>query len=509
MVLYRAGIWRHIGLAAATGGIAGLMLFPFGGATALAAGSGPATTTASAASSTTVTTLPALPAVPLAITDGQSAQTLLSNAITLASVGVDTTALQAGIAAIQEQLDHDAVVARKMSLAATQADRRVAAATAEAQRAQFGFHSLDGAVKQAALFLYTDGPSDLTVNPAAGDKLAYALDYASTAITPHGILATRAIDANTARQAQAAAAKAQKVADRAATKAAKAVAAESAEQRRLDVELASIAAASASEVASDHASLAAQAGAELLSASSLQFTPKIPIVAPLSTTPVALAWAFSELGKPYVWAATGPNTFDCSGLTQYVWHEAGVSVPRVAAAQDTWSIPVPLSELLPGDLVFYGQTDVHHVGIYIGDGLMINAPHTGDVVRVSSIWWSDLAGFGRVHAPGTPVPLHQPPTAQTPATPVVVPTAGAVPSQAKPPPGWKPKPGSSTPFKVYPGPVTAGPQSSTTTTTSLPASTTTTLPDTTTTILPGATTTTIGPGTTTTTTVVAGNPPST
>ena len=76
---------------------------------------------------------PALPAVPLSITDGQSAQTLLSNAITLASVGVDTTALQAGVDAIQAKLDKDAVVAEKMSLAATQADQRAAAASAQAQ----------------------------------------------------------------------------------------------------------------------------------------------------------------------------------------------------------------------------------------------------------------------------------------------------------------------------------------------------------------------------------------
>ena len=172
----------------------------------------------------------------------------------------------------------------------------------------------------------------------------------------------------------------------------------------------------------------------------------------MSTTPVALSWAFAELGKTYVWGATGPNTFDCSGLTQYVWREAGVSIPRVAAAQDAWTIPVPLSRLLPGDLVFYGETDIHHVGIYIGDGLMINAPHTGTVVQVSSIWWSDLAGFGRVHAPGTPFPLHQPPSIAKPATRVVVATPGPVPSQRKAPPGWKPHPGSSTPFEVYAGP---------------------------------------------------------
>ena len=205
-------------------------------------------------------------------------------------------------------------------------------------------------------------------------------------------------------------------------------------------------------MAADHTALASQAGAELLSATSLQFTPKGSIPAPLSTTTVALKWAFAELGKPYLWGGTGPNAFDCSGLTQFVWQQAGVSIPRVAAAQYAWTIPVPLSQLLPGDLVFYGTTDIHHVGIYIGQGLMINAPHTGTVIQVSSIWWSDLAGFGRVHAPGVPVPLHQPPSLTQPAAPAVIATPGPVPSQAKAPPGWKPTPGSSTPLRSLPRP---------------------------------------------------------
>ncbi len=207
--------------------------------------------------------------------------------------------------------------------------------------------------------------------------------------------------------------------------------------------------------------MASQAGAELLSAISLQFSPKGGIPAPLATTAVALKWAFAELGKPYVWGATGPNSFDCSGLTQFVWRQAGVSIPRVAAAQYAWTIPVPLSQLLPGDLVFYGKTDIHHVGMYIGDGLMINAPHTGTVVQVSSIWWSDLAGFGRVHAPGTPVPAHQPPNLTDPAAPEVIATPGPVPAQTAPPAGWKAKPGSSTPLAIYPGP-TATPAPTTT-----------------------------------------------
>jgi cell wall-associated NlpC family hydrolase len=430
------------------------------------------------------------------VTGGQPILTLLRNAIALTSVGVDDTALQSAIAASQLKLDRLAVTARKATLAAARASDQAANALALAQRAQANYHSLDGAIKKAVTSLYINGPSYLTVNPAAGDKLAYAEDYADTAITPNGLLATRRFDASTARGALAAAQKAEKTAGQAAARATAALAAEQTELDHLATDLRAIAGAKANQVLADHAALAAQAGNELASAAALQFTPGSPIPRPLPTTAVALGWAFAELGKPYVWGATGPNSFDCSGLTQFVWHQAGVAIPRVAAAQDAWTIPVPLSQLLPGDLVFFGKTDIHHVGIYIGDGLMINAPHTGDVVRVSSIWWSDLAGFGRVHAPGVPVPAHNPPSLTNPATPVVVPTAGPVPSQTKPPKGWKPKPGSSTPFKVYPGTKKPAP---TTTTTTKPAPTTTTT--TSTTVAPTTTTST----STTTTTVAAAN----
>jgi cell wall-associated NlpC family hydrolase len=442
-----------------------------------------------------------LPSVPLSVTDGQPAEKLLAHALALISVGVDHSAVQAALAATQLKLDRDAVTADRLKAAAAQADQRAAAQVSIATQANAGYHSLDSAAKDAVLFLYTNGPTALTVNPAAGDKLAYAEEYADTAITPIRILATRSNDAKAEKRAQAAAGKANQAAHQAAAKAATAVAAEQAQEKQLAAELNAIAGASANAILADHISLTAQAGKELLSPAALQFIPKAPIPRLVSTTAVALEWAFAELGKPYVWAATGPNSFDCSGLTQFVWRQAGVAIPRVAADQDTWSIPVPLSQLLPGDLVFYGTTDIHHVGIYIGDGLMINAPHTGDVVRVSSIWWSDLAGFGRVHAPGIPVPLHNPPTVKSPARPAVVPSAGPVPSQTKPPPGWKPKPGSSTPLKVYPPAPSPTTTSSTTTSTTVPTSTSTTsLPVTTTTTsttVPETTTSTVPPTTTT------------
>jgi cell wall-associated NlpC family hydrolase len=109
---------------------------------------------------------------------------------------------------------------------------------------------------------------------------------------------------------------------------------------------------------------------------------------------VALAFARSQLGKPYVWGAAGPDSYDCSGLTMRAWEAAGVSLPHYAAAQYAMIAHVPISSLQPGDLVFFGS-DLHHVGIYAGDGQMIDAPYTGTVVRYDSIYWGDLFGAGR------------------------------------------------------------------------------------------------------------------
>ncbi|MGF1430739.1 NlpC/P60 family protein [Kitasatospora sp. LaBMicrA B282] len=96
----------------------------------------------------------------------------------------------------------------------------------------------------------------------------------------------------------------------------------------------------------------------------------------------AVTAALSRLGDNYVWGATGPSTFDCSGLMQWAYEQAGVSLPRTSQEQATVGTAVPsLAQAQPGDLVIYGQ-DAHHVGMYIGNGNVVHAPHTGDVVRI-------------------------------------------------------------------------------------------------------------------------------
>lgn len=114
----------------------------------------------------------------------------------------------------------------------------------------------------------------------------------------------------------------------------------------------------------------------------------------------AAQWALKQIGKPYVWAAAGPSGFDCSGLTMRAWQRAGVSLDHWTGTQWTSGRHVPLRELRSGDLLFYGRLSrspgtIHHVGLYIGRGLMVHAPQTGDVVRISPIWRHDLVGATR------------------------------------------------------------------------------------------------------------------
>jgi cell wall-associated NlpC family hydrolase len=115
-----------------------------------------------------------------------------------------------------------------------------------------------------------------------------------------------------------------------------------------------------------------------------------------SAAATAVHWAYNELGKSYVWAASGPNHFDCSGLTMYVYARAGIYLPHSSAAQYGSGRHVSQGELRPGDLVFFGRSHIHHVGIYIGNGDMIEAPQAGEDVKVSGVYRGDYVGAVRV-----------------------------------------------------------------------------------------------------------------
>ncbi|MFI6618553.1 C40 family peptidase [Streptomyces sp. NPDC050528] len=104
----------------------------------------------------------------------------------------------------------------------------------------------------------------------------------------------------------------------------------------------------------------------------------------------AIAFARAQVGKPYVWGAAGPGSYDCSGLTQAAWRAAGVTLPRATSDQANAGTTVPLADAQPGDLVFF-HADSSHVGVYVGDGMMIHAPKPGTYVREESVHSDDSA----------------------------------------------------------------------------------------------------------------------
>ncbi len=129
-----------------------------------------------------------------------------------------------------------------------------------------------------------------------------------------------------------------------------------------------------------------------------QTLPKV--AAPNGIAAAAIQAAATKIGRPYVWGATGPDSFDCSGLMMWSYAQAGVSIPRTSRAQYAGLTKVPLTELAPGDLVFYARnsTDpgsIYHVGMYIGNGLTLYAPRTGSNVKIGPAAYGTIFGAVR------------------------------------------------------------------------------------------------------------------
>ncbi len=174
----------------------------------------------------------------------------------------------------------------------------------------------------------------------------------------------------------------------------------------------------------------------------------------------AVRFALSMLGAPYYFGAEGPTKsdgYDCSGLTWRSYHVAGINLPRVAKDQYHATTSIDVTKVLPGDLLFFSTTSttdwttISHVGIYLGDNKMVEAPHTNDHVKIATVWWSAFFGATRVvpAVPGpttTPAPSNTPPQSPapshapspTPSHPVLrtppapVPPTQPAPSQAPP-----------------------------------------------------------------------------
>lgn len=119
------------------------------------------------------------------------------------------------------------------------------------------------------------------------------------------------------------------------------------------------------------------------------------VVAPSSKAGLAIKAALSQLGVRYRFGAKSPGVaFDCSGLTSYAWGAAGVGIPRTSRTQYAGLTRIPTAAIQPGDLIFSGYP-IHHVGMYLGNGQMVHAPRTGDVVKVSAVYWSRVVGVAR------------------------------------------------------------------------------------------------------------------
>jgi len=106
---------------------------------------------------------------------------------------------------------------------------------------------------------------------------------------------------------------------------------------------------------------------------------------------IAANWALSQLGKPYQWGGAGPDTYDCSGLTMVAWSHAGAQLAHWTGYQWESGPRVPLDQLRRGDLLFFATdtsdpSTIHHVGIYIGNGMMVDAPYTGAFVRIDGMY---------------------------------------------------------------------------------------------------------------------------
>ncbi len=118
--------------------------------------------------------------------------------------------------------------------------------------------------------------------------------------------------------------------------------------------------------------------------------------APNGRAATAVAYAKAQVGKRYVYATSGPDTFDCSGLTAAAWAAAGVGLAHYSGAQYQETIRIGPGDLQPGDLVFYGPGGANHVEIYIGGGMVVSASNPAEGVKTAGVRYGSASGYGRV-----------------------------------------------------------------------------------------------------------------
>jgi cell wall-associated NlpC family hydrolase len=220
-----------------------------------------------------------------------------------------------------------------------------------------------------AAFLTSDSASELVQQMTTLDMIATHTE---------SVIAKVAAAQDAARKAQAAA-------DQLAAKAKSGLSQLKAQQATVQKKVAAYQAEFDRLSATEQAAVTTAIAGRALAAPSASDLP----LAPSSAAAIAVKTALAQVGKPYVWGATGPDGFDCSGLTSYAWAAAGVSLPHSSRAQSELGHEVSRSDLQPGDLVYF-YTPVSHVALYIGNGMMVHARTFGQPVAVTSV---DQAGY--------------------------------------------------------------------------------------------------------------------
>jgi cell wall-associated NlpC family hydrolase len=296
-----------------------------------------------------------------------------------ASPSTAATDIAAQAADASRQLE---VVTERVNEAKVQLDQQQAAAAAADQAAAAAKSRLDQLepqIRQLARSAYTNDSLtriDVLLTSSSADDFVHQLGTldAIAGHTNEQVAAVAAAAAD-AKKAQSGAAQAQ-------AKAQKTYDDITAQQKQLQAKIA--------DYQRQYSALSAPQQQQVHAATGVAQPVPSGVVAPSGAAQKAVDTALAHVGNPYVWGAAGPNAFDCSGLTQYAYSAAGVSLPHSAASQSRMGTPVSRGQLQPGDLVFF-YSPVSHVGMYIGNGQMVHASTAGEPVKVVSL--ASMPGF--------------------------------------------------------------------------------------------------------------------
>lgn len=331
-----------------------------------------------------------------------SAQSVASKQAEAARIAAQLERLAERASVLTEDYNEARVRAAELDARARNAERDLQATEAKAQSAR-------NSLKQMSIDAYIRGGFEPTLSADADITRARYYRTAAANRQRDTLDELRAAKMSLAERQEglaAARAQARKVAEQMDAKRKAAETAEAEQRRvlgRVKGELAQLvaqdqarrAAANRRPAATPAASRSPRAGRP----ANLGAPPGTDAPAPNPGAGAAVAEAKRQVGKPYKWGGSGPDNFDCSGLTAWVWRVGGKSLPHSSRAQYSATSRVSLSDIAPGDLTFYGKSvsGIHHVGIYVGGGQMISAPQTGDYVKYQNAFRKDLIGIGRVN----------------------------------------------------------------------------------------------------------------